>query len=75
MPSHRKLDLPTDQRIAVLKNLVTGLIMTGKIETTEARGKDVCLAVFNVFLLFFLSCFLNSRFLCHCSCLLTSSLR
>ena len=41
MPSHRKLDLPTDQRIAVLKNLVTGLIMTGKIETTEARGKEV----------------------------------
>ena len=41
MPSNRKLDRPTDQRIAILKNLVTGLIMTGKLETTEARGKEV----------------------------------
>lgn len=41
MPSHRKLGRPTDQRIAILKNLVTGLIQTGKLETTEARGKEV----------------------------------
>ncbi|MFA5341693.1 MAG: 50S ribosomal protein L17 [Clostridia bacterium] len=41
MPSNRKLDRPTDQRIAILKNLVTGLIMTGKLETTETRGKEV----------------------------------
>lgn len=41
MPSHRKLGRPTDQRIAILKNLVTGLIQSGKLETTEARGKEV----------------------------------
>lgn len=41
MPSHRKLGRPTDQRIAILKNLVTGLIQNGKLETTETRGKEV----------------------------------
>ena len=41
MPSNRKLDRPTDQRIAILKNLVTGLIQNGKLESTEARGKEV----------------------------------
>jgi large subunit ribosomal protein L17 len=41
MPSHRKLGRPTDQRIAILKNLVTAFIQNGKIETTETRAKEV----------------------------------
>ena len=41
MPSHRKLGRPTDQRIAILKNLVTAFIQNGKIETTEKRAKEV----------------------------------
>lgn len=41
MPSHRKLGRPTDQRISILRNLVTALIQNGKIETTETRAKEV----------------------------------
>lgn len=41
MPSHRKLGRPTDQRIAILRNLVTAFIQHGKIETTETRAKEV----------------------------------
>ncbi len=41
MSAHRKLGRPTDQRIAILKNLVTDLIQHGKIQTTEARAKEV----------------------------------
>jgi len=41
MPSHRKLGRPTDQRISILRNLVTALIQNGKIETTEMRAKEV----------------------------------
>jgi large subunit ribosomal protein L17 len=41
MPGHRKLGRATDQRKAILKNLVTGLIQHGRIETTEARAKEV----------------------------------
>ncbi|MBN2852455.1 MAG: 50S ribosomal protein L17 [Clostridia bacterium] len=41
MASHRKLGRPTDQRIAILKNLVTALLQNGKIETTETRAKEV----------------------------------
>lgn len=37
----RKLGRPTDQRKAVLKSLVTALFENGKIETTEARAKEV----------------------------------
>jgi len=37
MPAQRKLGRPTDQRKAVLKSLVTAL----KIETTEAKAKEV----------------------------------
>jgi len=37
----RKLDLPTDQRLALLKNLVRALIRHQAIETTEARAKEV----------------------------------
>ena len=37
----RKLNRPSDQRRAILRNLVTSLIWTGRIETTEARAKEV----------------------------------
>lgn len=41
MPSHRKLGRPTDQRIAILRNLVTAFFQNGKIETTEKRAMEV----------------------------------
>lgn len=41
MPGQRKLGRATDQRKAILKGLVTSLIENGKIETTEARAKEV----------------------------------
>ena len=41
MAKNRKLGRPTDQRLAILKNQATDLIMHGKIETTEARAKEV----------------------------------
>lgn len=37
----RKLGKPTDQRLAMLKCQTTDLILNGKIETTEARAKEV----------------------------------
>ncbi len=37
----RKLGRPTDQRIAMLRNLVTSLLENGKIETTVTRAKEV----------------------------------
>lgn len=41
MGSPRKLGRPTDQRLAMLRGLVTGLLLNGKIETTETRAKEV----------------------------------
>ncbi|AEV70313.1 bL17 family ribosomal protein [Acetivibrio clariflavus] len=41
MPAQRKLGRPTDQRKAMLKSLVSALFEKGKIETTEARAKEV----------------------------------
>ena len=41
MPWQRKLGRATDQRTSILRNLVTALILNGKIETTEARAKEV----------------------------------
>ena len=41
MPGQRKLGRATDQRLAMLKGLVTSLFTAGKIETTEARAKEV----------------------------------
>lgn len=41
MPATKKLGRPTDQRKAILKNLVTSLIQYGRIETTETRAKEV----------------------------------
>ena len=39
--SRRKLGRPTDQRLAMLRNLVTSLLWHGEIVTTEARAKEV----------------------------------
>lgn len=41
MPTQRKLGRPTDQRKAMLKGLVTSLILHGRIETTETRAREV----------------------------------
>lgn len=41
MASNRKLGRTTDQRLAMLKGLTTDLMLHGKIETTEARAKEV----------------------------------
>lgn len=41
MPGCRKLGRATDQRKAILKNLVSALIEHGRIETTETRAKEV----------------------------------
>ena len=40
MPGTRKLNLPTDQRKALLRGLVTNFLKTGKIETTITRAKE-----------------------------------
>lgn len=39
--TNRKLGKPTDIRLAMLKTQVTDLILHGKIETTEARAKEI----------------------------------
>ena len=39
--ANRKLNRPTDQRMALLRNQVTNLIWYGRIETTLARAKEV----------------------------------
>jgi len=41
MPTYRKLGRATDIRMSMLKGMVTTLILNGKIETTEARAKEV----------------------------------
>ena len=41
MASPRKLGRRTDQRIAMLRGLVTALLQNGRIETTETRAKEV----------------------------------
>ena len=41
MATNRKLGRTTDQRLAMLKCQSTDLILHGKIETTEARAKEV----------------------------------
>ena len=40
MAGYRKLGRPTDQRKAMLRNLVTSLLENGKIETTITRAKE-----------------------------------
>jgi large subunit ribosomal protein L17 len=39
--ANRKLNRPSDQRVALLRNQVTNLIWHGKIETTLPRAKEV----------------------------------
>ena len=41
MPAYRKLGRASDVRLSMIKGMVTTLILTGKIETTEARAKEV----------------------------------
>jgi large subunit ribosomal protein L17 len=41
MATNRKLGRTTDIRVAMLKSQLTDLILHGKIETTEARAKEV----------------------------------
>ena len=41
MATHRKLGRPTDQRIAMLRNLTTSVLENGRIETTVTRAKEV----------------------------------
>jgi large subunit ribosomal protein L17 len=41
MPEPRKLGRATDQRKAILRTLTTALFVNGRIETTEARAKEV----------------------------------
>jgi len=38
---NRKLNKPTDQRMALLKNQVQALFLHERVETTEARAKEV----------------------------------
>ena len=40
MPGTRKLNRPTSQRKAMLRNLVTSFLETGRIETTLTRAKE-----------------------------------
>lgn len=40
MAVQRKLGRPTDQRRAMLRNLVTSFLKNGKIETTGTRAKE-----------------------------------
>lgn len=40
MPGTRKLGRPTDQRKAMLRNLVTATLENGRIMTTEMRAKE-----------------------------------
>lgn len=39
--SQRKLGLPSDQRLALLKNLVRQMVIHERIQTTETRAKEV----------------------------------
>ena len=41
MAINRKLGKTTDQRLAMLKCQATDLLLHGKIETTEARAKEI----------------------------------
>jgi len=40
MPGTRKLGRPTDQRRAMLRNLVTSFLESGRMETTVYRAKE-----------------------------------
>lgn len=38
---HRKLGRPTDQRMAMLRNMTTSLLENGRIKTTVPRAKEL----------------------------------
>ena len=40
MAGYRKLNKPSDQRKAMLRSIVTGLLWNGRVETTLARAKE-----------------------------------
>mgnify|MGYP000873793243 FL=1 len=40
--AYRKLGVNSGRRKALLRNIVTSLLKHGKIETTEARAKELC---------------------------------
>ena len=41
MPAHRKLGKPTDQRMAMLRAMVTYRLENGQIKTTVTRANEV----------------------------------
>lgn len=41
MPGTRKLGKPTDQRMAMLRQMTTDLLEHGKVQTTLSRAKEV----------------------------------
>jgi len=41
MAGHRKLGRPTNERVAMLRNLTTSFLKYGKVRTTEMRAKEV----------------------------------
>ena len=41
MAHQRKLGRPTDQRMALLRNMTTSLLENGKVQTTVTRAKEV----------------------------------
>ena len=41
MPTNRKLGKTTDQRMAMLRQQVTDLLDTGRMETTVTRAKEI----------------------------------
>lgn len=41
MAGHRKLGRPTNERVAMLRNLTTSFLKYGKVHTTEMRAKEV----------------------------------
>ena len=41
MATNRKLGRTTDIRMSMLRTLTTDLLLHGKVETTEARAKEV----------------------------------
>jgi len=48
MPGYRKLGRRSDQRMALLKGLVTALLRDGRVETTVTRAKEVSSIVENL---------------------------
>ncbi|SHJ66932.1 large subunit ribosomal protein L17 [Dethiosulfatibacter aminovorans DSM 17477] len=41
MGKYRKLGRPSDQRMAMLRNMTASLIENGRIQTTDTRAKEV----------------------------------